>query len=138
MTRRNSEFACSRSCQHLGAVCPIDRFPFHDRSISWTWLNLQGCTMCTTFQSQPLANWLKHLTGVHQQNRMSIHELHFESSFPGYPHLPDLAYVPLALYQVAWKVGKWVSHERAFKGQYRYAHFRSLVYTSQKLWPKPD
>ena len=79
MTRRNSGFAFSRSCQHLRAVCPIDRFPFHDRSISWIWLNLQGCTMCTAFQSPKF------------QNRMSIPELHFESSFQGYPYLPAFA-----------------------------------------------
>ena len=31
-----------------------------------------------------------------------------------------------------------VSLKRAFKMQFRNAYFRSLVHSSQKLWPKPD
>ena len=47
--------------------------------------------------------------------------------------------VPGDLRQVTWKVGKRGIPEKGLsKMQFRNAIFRSLVHSSQKLWPKPD
>ena len=85
--------------------------------LNWVFLN---CILIALFRDTPLAHLSCHLI-------QSTWHLKIQVLGAGTWHLAHHL-----------NLVSGVSLKRAFKMQFRNAYFRSLVHSSQKLWPKPD